>query len=81
MRASLTKELRKKAGRQEFVRARLMADGLDFTAAPSAGQDSHMLGGLAAANCLIDFPVDAECLKAGQLVDIDLLDWMPRAFD
>lgn len=81
MRASLTRDLRKRAGRQEFVRAYLTMNGVDFTVTPSVGQDSHMLGGLAAANCLIDFPVDAEHLKAGQRVDIDLLDWMPRAFD
>ncbi len=81
MRASLTRDLRKRAGRQEFVRAHLTTNGADFTVTPSVGQDSHMLGGLAVANCLIDFPVDAEYLKAGQLVDIDLLEWMPRAFD
>lgn len=80
--ANLSESLRKRAGRQEFVRATVTRNPNDgFAVSPSVGQDSHMLGGLAMANCLIDFAVDAEALTVDQSVDIDLLSWMPRAFD
>ncbi|HEY9871111.1 MAG TPA: molybdopterin molybdotransferase MoeA, partial [Candidatus Obscuribacterales bacterium] len=73
--ATLTRTIRKKAGRMEFVRG--VASSRDHTlyVEPTAGQESHMMGGLAPANCLILFPLEAEVLTEGQEVGIDLLEW------
>ncbi len=77
-RAQLSKPLRKRAGRQEFVRGVVTCNGT-FKVEPTRGQDSHMLGGLAAANCLIDFPSDAEDLSENAWVDVDWLSWSLNA--
>jgi molybdopterin molybdotransferase len=77
--AVLSGALRKKAGRQEFVRGFVTYDGA-FRVRPAQGQDSHMLGGLAAANCLIDFPLAEVRLQEDDLVDVELLSWSPYAF-
>lgn len=76
LRATLSKALKKKAGRQEFVRGVVSYNGI-FRVTPTIGQDSHMLGGLAAANCLIDFPTDAENINADTPVVINPLSWKP----
>ncbi|HEY9790941.1 MAG TPA: gephyrin-like molybdotransferase Glp [Candidatus Obscuribacterales bacterium] len=75
VRAELTSELRKKAGRLEFVRGRLKHEAGKLYVQPTVGQDSHMLGGLATANALITFPLEAEKLPAGQSVEVRLLNW------
>ncbi|MDE3057306.1 MAG: molybdopterin molybdotransferase MoeA [Bacteroidota bacterium] len=75
-RARLTRDLRKKAGRMEFVRALFTKNsGSELLVAPTAGQDSHMMSGLAKANCLILFPKDAEFLPKGTIVEIRILPW------
>lgn len=74
VRARLATELSKKPGRLELVRATLAGAGGDLVATPTHGQGSHMLGGLAAADGLIEFPADATCLKAGESVAVRLLD-------
>jgi molybdopterin molybdotransferase len=71
LRACLTRPLRKKPGRHEFVRG-ILAGGL---ATPTEGQGSHMAGGLAAANCLIHFPAEDCELAAGEEVEVSLLRW------
>jgi molybdopterin molybdotransferase len=66
----------KKAGRAEFLRATLRADEQgELLARPLRGQDSHMLGGLAMADCLIHFPAGASELRAGAKVAVTLLRW------
>jgi molybdopterin biosynthesis enzyme len=42
---------------------------------PAKGQGSHELGGLAAADCLIHFPVGSTLLQAGEIVTVELLSW------
>jgi len=73
--AKLTKELRKKAGRLDFVRGNLRCHDDELVVAPTVGQDSHMLSGLSSANCLIHFEADEEVLKEGSIVKVDLIDW------
>jgi molybdopterin molybdotransferase len=73
--AKLAKELRKKAGRLDFVRGMLHCHGDELVVAPTVGQDSHMLSGLSAANCLIHFDAGEEVLKEGSIVKVDLIDW------
>jgi molybdopterin molybdotransferase len=74
--ASLRHDLKKKPGRMEFVRGVLTNDDAGrLQVAPTRGQDSHMMGGLAAANCLIHFPNDADMLPVGSDVTVSLLQW------
>lgn len=74
--AVLMAELRKKPGRLDFVRgvASASADGR-MQVTPTVGQDSHMMSGLAKANCLIHFDADASILRAGEHVVVTLLNW------
>jgi molybdopterin molybdotransferase len=66
----------KKAGRAEFLRATLRTDEHgELLARPVRGRDSHMLGGLAAADCLVHFSERASELRAGQKVAVTLLRW------
>jgi molybdopterin biosynthesis enzyme len=60
----------------EFVRGILThsAEG-ELKVRPAQGQDSHMMGGLATANCLIHFAKDADRLSAGSDVTVTLLHW------
>ncbi len=73
--ATLTAPMRKKAGRLEFVRgvAAMIDERLVVT--PTTGQDSHMLSGLAQANCLIHFPPTAQFRASGEQVTIEILEW------
>jgi molybdopterin molybdotransferase len=73
--ALLGADLRKKAGRMEFVRARLVEEDNQRMVYPTSGQDSHMLGGIATANALIHFPAEAEALSAGEWVTVERLPW------
>ena len=75
-RAILSKKIKKKAGRMEFVRGiqkRTKDDNLMVE--PTRGQESHMLSGLAAADCLIHFDLEDEVLDENTQVEIQKLDW------
>lgn len=74
--ATLGSDLRKRSGRVEFVRgiAARSSDGR-ITVMPVPGQGSHMVGGIAQANCLIVFPRESEHLNKGDEVSIRLLSW------
>jgi molybdopterin molybdotransferase len=67
----LAAPLRKKAGRTEFVRARLEGG----RALPLQAQGSHMLGGLAQADGLIVFPNERYELEAGERVRVTPMQW------
>ena len=60
----LARAIRPDARRDELVRARLTADGLD----PLPGQDSHMIVRAAEANALVYVPTGHEELPAGAAV-------------
>ncbi len=75
LRAELTRTIRKKAGRMEFVRGILRTEGGQLRVEPTTGQESHMMGGLAPANCLIIFPLEETVLQEGQPVLVDVLNW------
>jgi len=69
-------DLKKSGGRTEFVRAFASRSGDGrFTVKPAAGQGSHMVGGLAGANCLIILPKDGENIVKGETVSIRFLSW------
>lgn len=74
--AQMKADARKKPGRAEFLRAKLGANSNgNLCVTPTQGQDSHMMGGLANADCLIYFPKDASELKSGDTVTITPLQW------
>jgi molybdopterin molybdotransferase len=73
--ACLSADLRKKPGRLDFVRGKLDVGGDQLAVTPCKGQGSHMLGGLAQADCLILFPQEASFLAAETIVDIIPLHW------
>jgi molybdopterin molybdotransferase len=75
MTARLTAPLSKKPGRLEFVRGQLRSEGDELIVQPTTGQDSHMLGGLASANALIYFPLEAGSIDAGSTVKVMRIDW------
>jgi len=74
--ARLARNLKKKGGRLDFVRGTLES-GEDGTlvAQATSGQESHMLTGLAAADCLMLFQADLEFLPEGSLLPVQLLNW------
>lgn len=75
MRARLAGERRKQPGRLEWLRGILSSQGGEMIVEPTSGQDSHMLGGLARANCLVRFPLAADFLADGAEVMVESLSW------
>lgn len=73
--AELTRSLFKKAGRLEWVRGRLAGRNGKQHVTPTRGQGSHMLTGLAGADCLILFPKEESRIEKGQEVRVTLLEW------
>jgi molybdopterin molybdotransferase len=68
--------LKKKAGRLDFIRAKIQVNSDGVSAAiPSSKQDSHMMTGLTGADCLIHFDIDAEELHDGQKITSTPINW------
>ncbi|MFI9329630.1 gephyrin-like molybdotransferase Glp [Kitasatospora sp. NPDC052868] len=63
--------LRSPAGRRQFLRGRYSA--ADGVVEPVGAADSHLVGALARADCLITVPEDVVDLPAGSAVDVVLL--------
>lgn len=72
---TLSSTLKKKAGRLEFVRGFIEGHNGKLLVIPTKGQGSHMLGGIANANCLIYFPKEKAFLPSGSKVEVELLNW------
>jgi molybdopterin molybdotransferase len=75
LRATLVGARRKEAGRLEWVRGVMSSRNDEVIVQATAGQDSHMLGGLARANCLIQFLPGASYLADGEVVTVEPLLW------
>ncbi len=73
--AELATDVRHKPGRREFLRGVLETKQGHPVVRPVSGQGSHMQGGLAKANCLIDVPADSSGFKEGEKVFVELLTW------
>ncbi len=73
--AKLTGAVRGRSGRMEFTRGILSFQDGELLVQPAVGQDSHMLGGLSLANCVIYCPADRELLAPGDEVVVQLLSW------
>jgi len=103
--AKAARNLKKKAGRLDFVRGQLSLvnsgesnygqtngtngtnsnkspnesrgtkQAIDITVMPTLGQESHMLTGLAKADCLMHFAEELEFLPEGDFLPVELLNW------
>ena len=73
--AELATDVLHKPGRREFLRGVLETKKGHPVVRPVSGQGSHMQGGLAKANCLIDLPPDCPGFKQGDQVFVELLTW------
>lgn len=73
--AELATDIQHKLGRREFLRGVLETKQGHPVVRPVSGQGSHMQGGLAKANCLIDVPPDCPGFKQGEQVFVELLTW------
>ena len=73
--AVLDTDLKKDSPRLEFIRGYIKQKNGSLLACPTSGQGSHMLGGIAGANCLIYFPWEKNFLRKGEKVKVDLLSW------
>lgn len=62
------------AGRRQFVRAAATSGDEGWMASTVGGHGSHLLGGLSRANALIVVPEDATSVRAGDQVELMLLD-------
>lgn len=74
-RALLTTDLYKKKGRLEFVRGFFEQRNGNILVTPCKFQGSHMLSGIAGANCLIYFPEKSNFLPKGKKVELEFLSW------
>ncbi len=76
LQAKLLNFVRKKAGRLEFLRGKYYRNfNGELLVEPDKSQGSHMLTGLANANCLIYLPRDETEFKEGQIINIQPLQW------
>ena len=62
------------AGRRQFVRAAATSGDEGWMASTVGGHGSHLLGGLSRANALIVVPEDVTSVRAGDQVELMLLD-------
>ncbi len=75
-RLPLATSVRKKPGRTDFQRGRLLPGENGWMVAPAGAQSSHILTGMAQADCFIVLPAESGALTAGSLVDVQILEGM-----
>lgn len=75
--ATATTDIKKQAGRQEFLRAVFNYDDKgEIVVTPLSAQDSHRVKGLSIANCLLVLPKDNQGVSKGDKVNIEVFDWV-----
>lgn len=73
----LTRTIRKKPGRVEFVPCELSWSSGDPRLTPSEQRGSHMAGSLAGAGALAIIPAEMSVAAEGGAVEAFLMDWGP----
>ena len=73
-RARLTHGLSSPEGKVQLVRGHYETDRGGTFVSPVGGHGSHLIGDLAAANCLIEVPADTTAIPAGEMVAVRKLD-------
>jgi len=81
IRARLAHDLKDRAGRAHFVRARLQRDGDGYIARSTGTQGSGVLMSMAQAEGFIIVPADTETMSAGDEVSVQLLQGMDFQLD
>lgn len=74
VKAVLTEDLRKQAGRLHFVRVRLASQDGQLQATPTGNQSSGVLTSMIRGDGLAIFEADAETLRRGSQVDVQVLE-------
>lgn len=72
--ATMTEEIRSPAGRRQFLRGWLEVNGRGVRVTPVSGPGSHLVAGLARANCLIVVDEDETALHVGDTAKVMFLD-------
>lgn len=72
--ATLTKDIKIKPGRMNFIRAEVRIDGPGVTATPLEGQGSGVISTMVRANAFVVVPKDSEGFKAGEIVKVQPFD-------
>src|SRR4030065_1249413 len=72
--ASLTKDIKIKPGRMNFIRAELKASENGFTVTPLDGQGSGMIMTMVRANSFVLVPQDCAGFNAGDVVRVQPFD-------
>jgi len=67
-------DIRKSAGRREYVRAILTQENGESVVAPTGAQGSGVLRSMADANCFIVLPESRESVRAGETVEVQMFD-------
>jgi molybdopterin molybdotransferase len=73
-RARLTHGISSPPGKVQLVRGLVDSDRGGSFVSPVGGHGSHLIGDLAASNCLIEVPADVTSIAAGEMVATRLLD-------
>lgn len=76
--AVLKEEIKKKPGRKHFIRSFVKFEESRYTVTTTGDQGSGILKSMVAANGLLIFPEELSVLKAGETVNVQLID---RSFD
>ena len=74
LRLPLAEALRKKPGRTDFQRGRLLRSETGLQVAGVGAQSSHILSGMAHADCFIVLPAESAGAAAGEWVDVQILE-------
>ena len=73
--ACVKTQLEKPPGRLELVRGLLCWTGGDLEVEPILARESHMLLGLARADCVLHLPPETELVEKGASVAVEVLRW------
>ena len=74
VRGRLTRGLSSPGGRRQYRRGEIGVDEQGTHVAPVGGAGSHLVGDLAAADCLIVVPEDVTSVEAGETVEVLMLE-------
>ena len=72
--ARLGRDVTSPPGRRQFLRGRAGTDDQGLYVEPVGGAGSHLIGALAAADCLVVVPEDTTSVAAGERVQVLMLD-------
>lgn len=78
IKAALREDIKKKPGRKHFIRSFVRFEDGRYTVTTTGDQGSGILKSMVAANGLLIFPEELTHLKAGDIVNVQLID---RSFD